>query len=75
MGSADRAPQWVPVSSSHLSEIMYDPEARTLGIRFQNGAEYTFENVEPDIARGLVSAPSPGRYFNRYIKGRYDYSQ
>jgi hypothetical protein len=63
----------MPISSSHLSEVMYDPEKKTLGIRFHNGAEYSFQGVDAEIARGLLSAPSPGRYFNQFIKGHYDY--
>jgi len=74
MASADSRPEWVPVSSSNLEAVMYDPDSRVLSIRFQNGAEYQYNNVEPEVARGLTQAASPGRFFDRNIRGHYDYS-
>ena len=74
MASADSRPEWVPGNSSNLDAVMYDPDSRVLSIRFQNGAEYQYNNVEPEVARGLTQAASPGRFFDRNIRGHYDYS-
>jgi len=64
--------KWIPVTSSNLSEVMYDPDSRTLSIRFHSGAEYSYADVPPEAAQELIRAPSPGRYFNSAIKGAYD---
>ena len=64
-------PQWVPVTSSRLDAVMYEPNRRVLSVRFKNGAESSYQGVEPEIARGLIKAPSPGRFFADNIKGRY----
>ena len=67
-------PQWVTVTSSRLDAVMYEPNRRVLSVRFKNGAESSYQGVEPEIARGLIKAPSPGRFFADNIKGRYDCS-
>jgi hypothetical protein len=67
-------PQWVPVTSSRLDAVMYESDSRVLSIRFRNGAEYSYQDVPREIARGLTSATSPGRFYADNIKGRYDYS-
>jgi hypothetical protein len=59
------------LSSSALSSASYDDETLELEIRFTSGQTYTFYNVPPEIYEGLVSAPSPGRYFHSQIKGIY----
>ena len=72
--SSHSEPQWVPVTSSRLDAVMYEPACRVLSVRFKNGAEYSYQDVDPEVARGLTSAPSPGRFFADNIKGRYEYS-
>ena len=72
--SSQSEPQWVRVVSSRLDAVMYEPDSRVLSVRFKNGAEYSYQDVPPEIARGLTLASSPGRYFADNIKGRYDYS-
>jgi hypothetical protein len=59
------------VSSSDLSSIGYDISSQTLEIEFNSGAIYDYFNVPPPIYQGLMSAQSHGRYFNAYIKDRY----
>jgi len=46
-------------------------EFGTLSITFKRGKTYTLNNVPEYHYIGLITASSAGRYFNRYLKGRY----
>ena len=58
----------VPVSSSNLSSVGYDPATATLEIEFLNGGVYQYFNVPAFIHAGLMSAGSHGSYFDAHIK-------
>lgn len=66
---------WIPVKSSNLKEIAYDPDERILGVRFLNGTEYEYKNIPPQIFEGLKNADSKGTYLARYVKGIYLYKR
>jgi hypothetical protein len=51
--------------------IWAEYEAGTLYLKFNSGRTYTLSNVPESLYIGLLSASSPGRYFNDYLKGRY----
>jgi hypothetical protein len=64
---------WQTVESSQISEVGYDADTSTLGIRFLPGkfsaaSEYHYANVPPDVHGSLVTADSVGRYFGQNIK-------
>lgn len=59
------------LSSSNLESFGYDPISRTMEVRFKNGNTYSYPDVAPEFAEGLRSAPSPGRYFQAEIRGRF----
>lgn len=61
----------MPVSSSSLASVGYDPEAETLEIEFLNGGVYQYYNVPQVVYDGLMQAPSAGKYFYAFI--RHDY--
>jgi len=58
----------VPVSSSNLAAIGYDPTAAELQVQFQTGAIYAYHNVPPEVYDGLVNASSKGTYFAEMIR-------
>ncbi len=58
----------VPVTSTTMSSIGYDQEARTLEIEFVGGEIYQYFEVPEEIYQGLLSAESKGRYFNLVVK-------
>lgn len=60
-----------PLRSTALAGAAYDDETRTLTVDFRNGRTYTHEGVPQEVYDGLVSAPSPGQYYNSVIKGQY----
>jgi hypothetical protein len=61
----------VPVVSSNLKSVGYDPTTRDLDIEFKNGAVYRYENVEPETYAALMAAESIGQYFTRHVKNGY----
>jgi hypothetical protein len=66
----------VPVSSSNLRAIGYDPNTRTLEVEFLNGGLYSYSGVPASVHPGLISAASHGSYFDANIKkGGYPYTK
>lgn len=59
------------VVSSTLASVGYDPDSQTLEVEFRLGGVYQYKDVPPEIADGLISAPSKGHYFNEHIKNSY----
>ena len=63
----------IPVTSSQIAAVGYDPIACQLVIRFRGaggrpGAVYSYDGVPAEVAAGLIAAASPGIYFNRHIR-------
>lgn len=58
-----------PLDSSFLRSAGY--ESGTLYITFWNGHAYTFHGAPESVTIGLITAPSPGEYYNIHIRGRY----
>jgi len=65
----------VPVQSSNIASIGYDPDQQLLVINFHNGGSYIYKDVPPDVHQGFYSAESIGSYFHRRIKGVYEYER
>ncbi len=63
------------VASSCLSNVGYDHRARVLMLGFQHGATYRYCDVPPFIYEGLMTAPSLGRFFQRYIRQEYPFER
>lgn len=66
----------IPVSSSNLRAIGYDPDSRTLEVEFLDGGLYRYSGVPASVHAGLMSASSHGSYFDANIKkGGYPYTK
>ena len=68
---------WQAVDSSQISEVGYDIDTATLGIRFKAGkrsaaSEYHYANVPVGTHHALTTAESVGTYFGQNIKSRPD---
>lgn len=66
------------VSSSNLASVAYDFESQTLEIRFLEASKNTtgtarYSGVPLAVYRGLMSAPSHGRYHWASIRNRYPF--
>jgi len=59
------------LNSSCIRRAEYDFESGNLTLTFVGGKPYTLHNVPEYHYYGLITASSAGRYFNRYLKGRY----
>lgn len=67
------AQSWLPElhpngreSSSYIEDVEFTNG--TLVVKFRNGFKAQYDNVDPQIARDFVSAPSKGRYFHEHIR-------
>ena len=60
----------VQVDSSAMKEVGYDEASQTMEIQFPNGYVYEY-TVAPELYRGLLNAPSQGKYYAAFIKGRH----
>lgn len=69
----------LPVQSSMLSHLGYDPASRVLAVRFKNSSfVHHHRDVPPEVAAQLTHLPpteSIGRAFNNHVRGRYDVTQ
>lgn len=63
--------QMVPVRSSAITAVGYDPATRRMKITFKQGRTYDFCGVPSDVHQGLVSAGSVGAFYDRVIRDRY----
>lgn len=61
----------IPVRSSAIAAVGYDPNTRRMQIRFTSGGTYTYCGVPQSVYDGLMSASSVGTYFDRVIRDRY----
>ncbi len=61
--------------SSVIKRYNYEPQKHILYITFTSGITYAYKSVPLDIVNMLKVAESKGKYFNRFIKGRFKYSR
>lgn len=64
-----------PVESSDLSSVGYDLSTKTLEIEFNSGGVYQYFDVPENTHYELMSAPSKGKYFHKFIKNVYRYQK
>ena len=63
------------VASSNLQSFRYDEATNTLTVRFRSGGVYRYDDVPADVVDEMRWAESRGRYFHRYIRYGYSYTQ
>ena len=51
----------VPVESSMIQAVGYDPETRILEIVFNSGQTYCYDDVPPEVHQELMAADSKGQ--------------
>lgn len=59
------------LNSSAILGADYDFWSQVLTIQFTSGGVYDFHGVPVAVFHGLISASSPGTYYNHHIRGRY----
>lgn len=65
----------IPVESSDIVSIGYDPHERILEVEFGGDRIYRYREVAPDIHAQFMKADSYGQYFFAHINGRYRYEK
>jgi KTSC domain len=65
--------QAIPVQSTTLAAVAYDPAQHLLQLEFRDRTIYHYRDVPPDVHDALLRAPSKGAYFNRVIRPQYAY--
>ena len=61
----------IKVNSTNINAIVYNSKTRILTIEFNNGGLYNYYDVPQYIYYEIMSAPSKGKYFHRFIKNEY----
>lgn len=67
--------QRLPVKSSDIVAVGYDPKERVLEVEFQGQRVYQYQEVEPDVYERFMKADSYGQYFFASVNGRYRYQR
>ncbi len=49
--------------------------SRVIEIEFESGRVYQYMDVPEDVYEGMLAAESKGKYFNKYIRGKYPYQE
>lgn len=60
--------EWITVTSKSVSRIAYEADARRLHVRFANGGEGYYGNVQPDVYAAFFTAKSKGLFVGRRLK-------
>lgn len=65
----------VDFDSATLASATYNHRQYQLQVDFRDGSRYTYSAVAPAVFRDLVISLSKGKFFNRYIRGRFPYAK
>ncbi|HEY5805926.1 MAG TPA: non-canonical purine NTP pyrophosphatase [Candidatus Saccharimonadales bacterium] len=67
--------QRLPVESTDLVSIGYDPKERVLEIEFKENRIYQYFEVEPDVYERFMRTDSYGEFFYAHINKHYRYKK
>jgi hypothetical protein len=59
----------IPVESSMIQAVGYDPKTHILEVVFNSGQTYCYEGVPPKVYKELMAADSKGQYMRSEIIG------
>jgi hypothetical protein len=63
----------IPVKSSLIKAIDYDPDTEKLTVEFKSGGKYVYSAVSEQIWDNFRNSHSIGSFFMANIKGNYPY--
>jgi hypothetical protein len=77
VGNRRHSMERIPVSSSNLNSVGYEPKTSELEIEFNTGSIYVYDNVPASAYHQLMNPPggSHGKHFAKHIKHIYPYRQ
>lgn len=62
--------KYIPVQSSNIREIGYDPDRREMGVRFKTGGSFTHVDVSPEQYSALMAADSHGKHYAQHFQNK-----
>ena len=65
----------IPVKSSNLTTLSYNPFTKQLTVLFSRGTIYKYDNVDIDIVVKLLMSESLGKFFNQNIVNKYNFTR
>jgi hypothetical protein len=65
--------RWMPMRSTNVIAVTYDPSSSTLGVEFTGGRLYEYDDVPSTVYEGFARSASAGRYVHEWVRGRYAY--
>ena len=65
----------VPVVSTNLKSVGYEPNSQVLEIEFIDGGVYVYNNVPPAVFQDFLKAKSHGTFFHANIKKAYEFTK
>lgn len=60
--------QYQEVKSSNIKALAHNPETNIMGVIFNSGTEYHYENIPLELYSQIVNAESVGRAFSQLVK-------
>lgn len=70
-----RMAEMIPVKSSNLAGIAYEPQQQVLTVWFLNGTIYNYYDVPNAVWVSFQNADSKGKYLAANIKNRFSYER
>lgn len=67
--------QRIPVESSDIKSVGYDPRTQILEIEFHSGGVYDYYAVPASVHQALIQAESKGKHFHANVKGKFAFIQ
>jgi hypothetical protein len=61
----------VPVKSSNLVSVAYDPKTQTLQVKFHSGAVHNYSKVPAATHAAMLKAKSVGSFFHSKVKDSF----
>lgn len=61
--------------STQIKRAGYDPNKKELYIEFSRGVQYVYYDVGSDVYVSLVGSSKASDFFNKEIKGKYQYKK
>ncbi len=65
----------ISLKSSIIASVAYDERKNELQIKFVHGSEHVYKEISFDVFNALVKASSPGKYYLKNIRGKYEYEK
>jgi hypothetical protein len=75
MADTRRRTKLIPVESSSIHHVGYDPLTQRLFLEYEGGRLYEYLDVPDDLYVRLMKAESIGRFVNYAIKPHYHYKE